>query len=79
MFIFDIFISWFLCISDNLVYIDLIFMNKFFLVRMIYIRDIKNLIAVRNVYNDENMINFILYYVIGKFYVIKKFVVYFIF
>lgn len=79
MFIFDIFILWFLCISDNLVYIDLIFMNKFFLVRMIYIRDIKNLIAVRNVYNYENMIKFILYYVIGKFYVIKKFVVYFIF
>lgn len=79
MFIFDIFILWFLCISDNLVYIDLIFMNKFFLVRIIYIRDIKDLIAVRNVYNDENMIKFILYYVIGKFYVIKKFVVYFIF
>lgn len=79
MFIFDIFILWFLCISDNLVYIDLIFMNKFFLVRIIYIRDIKNLIAVRNVYNDENMIKFMLYYVIGKFYVIKKFVVYFIF
>lgn len=79
MFIFDIFILWFLCISDNLVYIDLIFMNKFFLVRMIYIRDIKNLIAVRNVYNDENMIKFMLYYVIGKFYVIKKFFVYFIF
>lgn len=79
MFIFDIFILWFLCISDNLVYIDLIFMNKFFLVRIIYIRDIKNLIAVGNVYNDENMIKFMLYYVIGKFYVIKKFVVYFIF
>lgn len=79
MFIFDIFILWFLCISDNLVYIDLIFMNKFFLVRIIYIRDIKKLIAVRNVYNDENMIKFMLYYVIGKFYVIKKFVVYFIF
>lgn len=54
-------------------------MNKFFLVRIIYIRDIKNLIAERNVYNDENMIKFMLYYVIGKFYVIKKFVVYFIF
>lgn len=79
MFIFDIFILWFLCISDSLVYIDLIFMNKFFLVRIIYIRDIKNLIAVRNVYNDENMIKFMLYYVIGKFYVKKKFVVYFIF
>lgn len=79
MFIFDIFILWFLCISDSLVYIDLIFMNKFFLVRIIYIRDIKKLIAVRNVYNDENMIKFMLYYVIGKFYVKKKFVVYFIF
>lgn len=79
MFIFDIFILWFLCISDNLVYIGLIFMNKFFLVRIIYIRDIKKLIAERNVYNDENMIKFMLYYVIGKFYVIKKFVLYFIF
>lgn len=79
MFIFDIFTSWFSCTSDNLVHIDLIFMNKSFLVRMTHTRDIKNLIAARNVHNDENMINLILHYVTGKFYVIKKFALYLIF
>lgn len=79
MFIFDIFTSWFSCTSDNLVHIDLIFMNKSFLVRITHTRDIKNLIAARNVHNDENMIKLMLHYVTGKFYVKKKFAVYFIF
>lgn len=78
MFIFDIFTSWFSCTSDNLVHIDLIFMNKSFLVRITHTRDIKKLIAARNVHNDENMIKLMLHYVTGKFYVIKKFAVYFI-
>lgn len=78
MFIFDIFTSWFSCTSDSLVHIDLIFMNKSFLVRITHTRDIKNLIAARNVHNDENMIKLMLHYVTGKFYVIKKFAVYFI-
>lgn len=79
MFIFDIFSSWFSCTCDNLVHIDLIFMNKTFLVRIIHTRDIKNLIAARNVHNDENMIKLMLHYVTGKFYVIKKFALYLIF
>lgn len=72
MFIFDIFTSWFSCTSDNLVHIDLIFMNKSFLVRMTHTRDIKNLIAARNVHNDENMIKLILHYVTGKILCYKE-------
>lgn len=63
MFIFYIFTSWFSYTGDSLVHIDLIFMNKSFLVRITHTRDINFFIAARNVHNDENMIKLMLHYV----------------
>lgn len=39
---------------------------------MTHTRDIKNLIAARNVHNDENMIKLILHYVTGKILCYKE-------